>query len=91
MILVTFWHSEASTEDDISLEDIMVFFSGAAKLPPLGFTHKPTIEFSATNVYPTVSTCALVLTLPTKYFTSYAEFKRAMYIGLKYHGGFGNF
>ena len=68
----------------------MIFFSGAAKPPPLGFPEKPTLQFDTDNIYPTSSTCALVLTLPTKY-SCYEEFKRAMFVGLKFHGGFGNY
>lgn len=78
-------------EDDISLTDIMVFFSAAAKPPPLGFPDKPMLEFNSSNVYPTASTCALVLKLPTKYQRSYTEFKRAMFVGLKFHGDLATF
>ena len=69
----------------------MVFFSGAAKPPPLGFPDKPTLEFSSSNVYPTASTCALVLTLPTKYHGRYTEFKRAMFVGLNIMGDLATF
>ena len=74
----------------VTLEDVMVFFSGAEKPPPLGFPKKPTLDFSSTNMYPTSSTCTLMFMLPTKYGTDYEAFKKAMTIGLKCHGGFGN-
>ena len=74
----------------IALDDVMIFFSGSDKLPPLGFPKKPSLHFNSTNIYPTASTCALELTLPSKYGTNYDAFKAAMFVGLKYHGGFGN-
>ena len=55
----------------------------------MGFPHKPTLEFDDDNMYPTASTCALTLVLPTKYHMDYSAFKNAMFVGLKHHGGFG--
>ena len=61
----------------------LAFFTGADEVPPLGFPHPPTMTFSSENPYPTPSTCAIQLTLPTKY-KSYEEFRSA----LLNHGGF---
>ena len=82
-------YSGASNQEEISLEDIMIFYSGTDKMPPLGFPHKSKLEFDDDNIYPTASTCSLTLVLPTKYYMDYDSFKNSMYIGLKYHGGFG--
>ena len=62
-------------------------FTGADTIPPLGFPHPPTLYFSPENPYPTASTCAIQLTLPTKH-ESYDSFKKAMSYGLLNHGGF---
>lgn len=67
-----------------------MFFSGASKVPPLGFSKTPTLNFSGDNIYPTASTCALTLTLPTRYREDYESYKRALRVGFKFHGGFGN-
>lgn len=88
-ILNCFKYSGASNQEEISLEDIMIFYSGTDKMPPLGFLHKLTLEFNNDNIYPTASTCTLTLVLPTKYYMDYDSFKNSMYVGLKYHGGFG--
>ena len=53
--------------DDLDISDCMVFFSGTERLPPTGFDTECTLNFNSCNVYPTASTCALTLTLPTKY------------------------
>ena len=79
----------ANNQEEISLEDIMIFYSGTDKMSPLGFPHKSTLEFNNENIYPTASTCSLTLVLPTKYYMDYDSFRKAMYVGLKYHGGFG--
>ena len=72
------------------MEDLLAVFTGTDKMPPLGFLRKPTLRFSSINIYPTSSTCALILMLPMKYGSDYNSFKAAMHTGLKYHGGFDN-
>ena len=66
---------------------ILAFFTGADSIPPLGYS-SVVLNFNAKNHYPTASTCALELTLPTKY-TNYEQFKRQMDVALSMHGGFG--
>ena len=41
--------------------------SGANRIPPLGFPKSPTLQFSEDNLYPTATTCAPTLTIPTRY------------------------
>lgn len=72
----------------VSLETVMCFFSGAANIPPSGYDIDPTILFSRENLYPTASTCALQLTLPTRYH-DYNTFKKALDSAFVMHGGFG--
>ena len=63
--------------DTVILPTILSFFTGADEVPPLGFPHPPTMTFSSENPYPTASTYAIQLTLPTKY-KSYEEFRTAV-------------
>ena len=76
----------------MTLSSILSFFSGSEEVPPLGFPSPPEINFNSTNIYPTSSTCAVQLTLPTMYHSDYYKsFKNAMEIGFLCHGGFGLF
>ncbi len=67
---------------------VMVFFSGAdTSHAPLGYAQDPMINFNSHAPYPTASTCALHLTLPTC-DSSYRPFKRALDFAFTMHGGF---
>ena len=66
---------------------ILAFFTGAEEMPPLGFPHDPVLNF-ADQPYPTASTCAIQLTLPTNYL-EYPPFKSALDLAFVSHGGFG--
>ena len=66
----------------------MKFFSGAEVVPPMGYPHDPEINFNPESPYPTSSTCALQLTLPTCY-SEYGPFRRALDTAFTMHGGFG--
>lgn len=55
--------------------------------PPLGYA-SVTLNFNDEISYPTASTCAIELTLPTKH-KDYTVFKEHMYVALTMHGGFG--
>ena len=74
---------------DLRLSDVLAFFSGADKILPMGFSQKPTLEFSPTNPYPMASTCTLTLTLPTKFKSNYNDFRNSAIMAFKYNGGFG--
>lgn len=74
--------------DKIELCNIVNFFSGADEAPPMGFPFEPELNFNDFNHYPTASTCAVQLTLPTK-FDNYIDFKRSLNTGFLFHGGFG--
>ena len=67
---------------------ILSFFTGAHEIPPLGLPHEPQMSFSATSPYPTSSTCAIQLTLPSKYEAK-EEFEAKMDQAFLSHGGFG--
>ncbi len=74
---------------EVALEDVLSFFCGASKIPPLGFDSTPALSFSDSAIYPTASTCALHLTLPTKYHSNYSLFKEKMTQAITCHRGFG--
>ena len=73
---------------NVSLGMIMSFFTGAEDVPPMGYSHPPELNFNPSSPYPTSSTCALQLTLPTCY-SEYDPFKRALDTAFTMHGGFG--
>ena len=80
-------------EDDetvkLGLGDCLAFFTAAERPPPTGFGKPCTLNFNALNVYPTASTCALVLTLPTMYYDTYHIFRNKMLFAFRNYGGFG--
>ena len=77
----------AETEMNLSLKMILSFFTGADCIPPLKY-RSAFLHFNPNNHYPTASTCAIQLTLPTKY-ESYDEFKKQMDVAFWMNGGFG--
>ena len=77
----------AEPQVKVSLKNIISFFTGGDCIPPLGF-ETAILNFNSTNPYPTASTCAIHLTLPTKY-EDYEEYKKHMDTAFKMHGGFG--
>ena len=66
---------------------ILSFFTGADSIPPQGYI-STVLNFNPVNLYPTASTCAIELMLPTKY-TEYDDFKNQLDVGFTMHGGFG--
>ena len=50
-----------------TISDVLVFFSGADQVPPLGFIPSPKVSFlhSPTSKFSTASTCDICLRLPT--------------------------
>lgn len=74
-------------ESKVSLRTVLAFFTGADSIPPLGYT-SALIHFNNTNQYPTASTCAIVLTLPTRH-KEYRQFKKQLDVAFTMHGGFG--
>ena len=77
-------------EAGCTLEDVLVFFSGAERIPPCGFGDtSPLLIFLHENqVLPTASTCDLQLRLPTMH-ADFTKFKDAMVLGIKSNDGFG--
>ena len=80
---------EGDEAKTLGLGDCLAFFTGTEQVPPAGFNRECTLNFNSTNVYPTASTCALVLTLPTLYYDRYNTFRNKMLFAFPNHGGFG--
>lgn len=75
----------------VTLGRILNFFTGAEEIPPEGFNHPPVLTFNPDEVFPTSSTCAVELVLPTytQYSEDYERFKQMLDMGFICHGGFG--
>ena len=70
-----------------SLEDVPIFLTLADCEPLLGFPETLILHFLGSDaLYPTASTCSLMLRLPTHY-SMYEAFKNAMIEGLLCNGG----
>ncbi|KAJ8910347.1 hypothetical protein NQ315_004546 [Exocentrus adspersus] len=82
---ISFWRdlllSCEEGECDITLEDILIFWTGVPCVPPLGFEFKPTICFQKDCIYPTANTCGLQLRLPLIHET-YEKFKFYITFGI---------
>lgn len=76
---------------DCSVEDVLIFFTGAAKIPPLGFEKVPSITFQhcPTAKFATSSTCDPELRLPTRHGDDVVAFREAMIMSLMDNDGFG--
>ena len=66
-----------------------LFFSRGKAVPPMDFETQPSLYFSSSLFLPTASTCALSLTLPTRYYNDPITFKKKMIFAIMNHGGFG--
>ena len=87
--MLTKTHLPFFAEISVSLGQVLNFFSGAYTIPPCGYPgKKPTLKFNEDDVFPTASTCAIHLTLPTKY-EDYETFKSKLDMAFTMHGGFG--
>ncbi|XP_027892549.1 uncharacterized protein LOC114156365 isoform X3 [Xiphophorus couchianus] len=73
----------------ITLKMILEFASGASTVPPLGFPHRPKIEFlhEANRVFPEANTCLVVLRLPVH--PDYESFTKHMTDGVLQAPTFG--
>lgn len=75
---------------EVTLCQILSFFTGCEAPPPTGFDCVPSLLFDDSAVFPTASTCALQLVLPTMYYRSPEKFHEIMIYAMLNHGGFGN-
>ena len=72
--------ADTPCEDNLALEEILIFFSGSDYVPPLGFIPDPTLSFHKKD-FPTASTCSLRLTLPLH--QDYETFKNKVKFGIR--------
>ena len=84
----TTYHNNVLHSVKVTLKMVMSFSTGADAVPPMGYCHDPEINFNDMAFYPTSSTCALQLTLPTRH-SEYRFFKSALDTAFTIHGGFG--
>ena len=68
---------------------MLIFFSGASQVPPLGFDKHPAIAFNHEGLLATASTCDLQLRLPVIHEPSYQNFRDALILSIKGNDGFG--
>ncbi|XP_077863511.1 G2/M phase-specific E3 ubiquitin-protein ligase-like [Saccoglossus kowalevskii] len=59
-------NENAEVSVQISLGDLLTFFTGVASVPPLGLHPEPSISFlrDKDHIFPTANTCANILSLP---------------------------
>ena len=72
----------------ISLSDILVFGTGAATEPPMGFQPKPKIAFSDRSRYLTANTCTNTIYLPREEL-GYNDFNYYAAFSVGNSAGFG--
>ena len=70
---------------------MLVFFTGADRIPPMGFSKRLTATFllNPKDKFATASTCDLQLRIPTGYGNNLDAFVDAMILSLKGNDGFG--
>lgn len=83
-------HTFSLGESQCTLEEVLIFISGACRIPPGGFGKQCSLEFlhSTNALLPTSSTYELILRIPTCH-SNYSTFKKMMTLGVKGHDGFG--
>uniref|UniRef100_A0A8C9YPL1 HECT domain-containing protein n=1 Tax=Sander lucioperca TaxID=283035 RepID=A0A8C9YPL1_SANLU len=74
-------------ENDVSLEDILVFFTGCDSIPALGFSPKPSLEFITHSRFPVANTCENILRIPVH--AEYTDFRSDMNFAIRNSPGFG--
>lgn len=75
--------------DAVTLQEVLSFCTGALRIPVGGFDHEATLSFSSTAYYPSASTCALQLILPTQYYNDESLFRERCTFAFKNPCGFG--
>ena len=88
-ILMNYYFLFSEGENSCSVDDVLVFFTAADRVPPLGFGRDCSVVFLHGAKLATASTCELELRLPTGHGEDLASFREAMMLSLKGHDGFG--
>ncbi|XP_064389314.1 uncharacterized protein LOC135337323 isoform X2 [Halichondria panicea] len=79
--------STTENGDKVTLDDVLIFFTGADREPPLGFQPVPTLTFTDAELA-TASTCSLRLRLPCRH-SSYDVFRSKLMLSLRGNDGMG--
>ena len=89
--IVTTFVPNIEGKTDCGVDEVLVFFSGASHVPPLGHSPNPPVSFlhGETSKFCTSSTCDNCLRLPTCHGEDYQAFADAMAMSLKDNDGFG--
>ena len=72
----------------VSLEDVLVFFTGSDRKPVTGYSKAPRLLFSSDTGLATSSICDFSLSLPVVH-SNYNGFKDSLVLSLKGHIVFG--
>lgn len=71
----------------MTLEEVLIFFTGSDRIPPCGFPSQPTLTFlhGESEKFITASTCDLELRVPVMYHDDQEEFESMLTDCLKGH------
>ena len=81
-------HFPVAHDAEASIEEVLVFVTGASRPPPLGFNEPPTITFADDEPFPMSNTCSNNIRLPVCY-SEFEEFKQKMDFAIKNSPSFG--
>lgn len=75
-------------ESDISLAEVLMFWTGASSVPPMGFDKSLEVDFvTAQRKLPVAHTCGMILEL-VRGLSDPDLFKADMFKAVKWSGGF---
>ena len=83
-----FLPEDEEQEISLSLSEVLVFGTGAASEPPMGFQRKPKIAFSERSRYLTANTCTNTIFLPREEL-NYNDFNYYAAFSIANSAGFG--
>ena len=86
--LITMNYFPAANDAEASIQEVLIFVTGASRPPPLGFDEPATIKFADEEPFPMANTCSNTIRLPVCY-SEYEEFKTNMDFAIKNSPCFG--
>jgi len=85
LFLLNIGNNVINVDDSLlTYSNFLFFLTGSDRIPPGGFDKKIEVYFEGSRI--NVSTCVLVLTLPT----ATANLEESILVALKFGGGFGD-
>ena len=82
-------HFPVANDAEASIQEVLVFVTGASRPPPLGFDEPATITFADDEPFPMANTCSNNIRLPVCY-SEFEEFKEKMDFAIKNSPCFGS-